>query len=313
MSSGEGRKLTNQDIQLVQNRVEQCLQHYMDKKEVISTLIIHDNIEPCLTELVWQRLEEENQEFFKAYYLKLLVKDQIMEFNRLLSEQVELMHQIGFSEVAPLLTSNGTNISPTHEISATCTTPYTRPLTTNDMQQKFVFHNCGTPIQSCLEGTINAFGQRRKFDVTPNMFMSQNSNVVLAPPMNRKIVKTEAGYTGSSPFDIVPPSNFLESRPLMCDASVTSFCPVGATEQHLNSMVLDGDASSYGLLNQISQTLGLPELTTDFNCNSDLLESICRTPFIETEANNVFVLTNGDVGRLNPASENFPYQYFGGE
>lgn len=65
---------------------------------------------------VWQGLEEENQDFFKAYYLKLLVKDQIVEFNRLLSEQVELMHQIGFSEVAPLLTSDGTHVSPSKTV-----------------------------------------------------------------------------------------------------------------------------------------------------------------------------------------------------
>lgn len=312
MSGGEGRKLTNQDIQLVQNRVEQCLQHYMDKKEVINTLIIHDNIDPRVTELVWQRLEEENQDFFKAYYLKLLVKDQIVEFNRLLSEQVELMHQIGFSEVAPRLTSNGTNVSPTHEISATCTAQYTRPLTTNDMQHKVVFHNGGAPIQSCLEGTFNVYGHRRKFDITPNVFTSQNSNVALAPPMNGKFVKTEAGFAGTFPSDFVPPSNFLDSRPLMCDASVSSFGPVEANEQYLNGTVLDGDSSPYGLLNQISQTFGLPELATDFNCNSDLLESICRPPFIETDAKN-FVLTNGDVGRLNPPSENLTYQYFGCE
>ncbi|XP_073154394.1 uncharacterized protein [Henckelia pumila] len=240
--------------------------------------------------MVWQRLEEENQEFFKGYYLKLLVKDQIMVFNRLLSEQVELMHQIGFSEVATLRTSKGTHFSQSHETSATCTSQYTRPLTTNDMQQKVVFHNCGAP----------------------NLFISQNPDVVLAPPMNGKIVKTEAGYTGSSPFDIVRPSNFLESCPVMCDASVLSFGLVGANEQHLNDSVFVGDASPYGLLNQISQTFGLPELATDYNSNSDLLESICRPPFKETEANN-FVLTNGDVGRLNHASELLTYQYFAGE
>lgn len=34
----------------VQNRIEQCLQHYMNKKEVINALI-QGNIEPCITEL----------------------------------------------------------------------------------------------------------------------------------------------------------------------------------------------------------------------------------------------------------------------
>ncbi|KAL0418047.1 UNVERIFIED_CONTAM: hypothetical protein Sradi_1218200 [Sesamum radiatum] len=52
ISGGEARKLSDQDIQLVQNRIQQCLQHYMNKKEVINALIIQDNIEPHFTELV---------------------------------------------------------------------------------------------------------------------------------------------------------------------------------------------------------------------------------------------------------------------
>ncbi|KZV17314.1 hypothetical protein F511_25822 [Dorcoceras hygrometricum] len=110
---------------------------------------------------------------------------------------------------------------------------------------------------------------------------------------------------GSSPFD--PTRKFLESRPLMCDGSVSYFSPVETNEQHLNGTVLDGDASPYGPLNQISQTFGLPELATDFNTNSDLLENIWRPPLIETEFNN-FVLTSGDVGRFKPDG---PHNYLG--
>lgn len=43
---------------------------------------------------VWQKLEEENQEFFKAYHLRLILKDQIIKFNKLLQTQAELMSQI---------------------------------------------------------------------------------------------------------------------------------------------------------------------------------------------------------------------------
>lgn len=35
-----------------------------------------------------------------------------MEFNRLLSEQVELMHRIGSNGIAPMLPSNGSHVSP---------------------------------------------------------------------------------------------------------------------------------------------------------------------------------------------------------
>jgi len=64
----------------------------------------------CLSSL--QKLEEENREFFKAYYLRLMVKHQINEFNRLLEQQVQLMRQIDPTGVASLPTSNGSHISP---------------------------------------------------------------------------------------------------------------------------------------------------------------------------------------------------------
>lgn len=63
----------------------------------------------CLS--VWQKLEEENREFFRAYYLRLMVKNQINEFNRLLEQQVQLMRQIHPTGVASMATSNGSHIS----------------------------------------------------------------------------------------------------------------------------------------------------------------------------------------------------------
>ncbi|KAL5062968.1 hypothetical protein RYX36_024705, partial [Vicia faba] len=74
----------------VQHLIELCLQLYMNKKEVVETLSAKAKVEPVITESVWQRLEEENQEFFKAYYLRLMLKEQITEFNRLLEEQAQL-------------------------------------------------------------------------------------------------------------------------------------------------------------------------------------------------------------------------------
>lgn len=295
MSGGEGRKLSNQDIQLVQNRIEQCLQHYMNKKEVINALIIQDNIEPCITELVWQRLEEENQEFFKAYYLKLLVKDQIMEFNKLLSEQVELMRRVGLSGITPFM-SNGSHVSPTQHIPPA---QNARPLKTEGMQQTNMFHNCGSSVQ---DGPLHGRN--------PNLFLSQNSNVGLAQMMNGKSVKTEAGYAGSSPFAFSPPTNYLESRALMGDASVSSFSSVDSNAQHLNEPPLDGDTSSFGFLAQIPPSF--PDLTTDFATSSDLLESYCRPPFLPTDANN-FLNHHGDIESLDPDSESLRFQCFGAD
>ena len=61
---------------------------------------------------VWQKLEEENREFFNAYYLRLMVKSQIIEFNRLLEQQARMMHQIHPCAVTALSSSNRSQVQP---------------------------------------------------------------------------------------------------------------------------------------------------------------------------------------------------------
>ena len=62
--------------------------------QVISQLQQQFRIEPCFTQLVWQKLEEQNQEFFRAYYTRLKLKDQIVLFNHLLDEQVKMFDRL---------------------------------------------------------------------------------------------------------------------------------------------------------------------------------------------------------------------------
>lgn len=112
------------------------------------------------------------------------------------------------------------------------------------------------------DGALNG----RKIDVSGNLFLSQNSNVGLGQMLNGKSIKTEAGYAGSSPFAFSPPTNYLESRALMGDASVSSFSSVDSNAQHLNEPLLDGgDTSSFGFLAH------MPHLTADFATSSGLL------------------------------------------
>ncbi|XP_002973960.2 uncharacterized protein LOC9656016 [Selaginella moellendorffii] len=92
--STEGRKISCEDIQLVQNLIERCLQLYMNQTEVINTLLNQAKIEPGFTSLVWQKLEEQNPDFFKAYYARLKLKKHIMTFNHLLEQQVHLMQKM---------------------------------------------------------------------------------------------------------------------------------------------------------------------------------------------------------------------------
>ena len=55
----------------MQNLIERCLQQYMTQTEIITALQMQANIEPGFTCLVWQKLEEQNPEFFKARQKKL--------------------------------------------------------------------------------------------------------------------------------------------------------------------------------------------------------------------------------------------------
>ncbi|GAB2271800.1 hypothetical protein Dimus_006631 [Dionaea muscipula] len=90
-SSNDGRKVSREDIELVQNLIERCLQLYMNREEVVKTLLDRARIDPGFTTLVWQKLEEENAEFFRAYFIRLNLKKQIMVFNHLLENQYHLM------------------------------------------------------------------------------------------------------------------------------------------------------------------------------------------------------------------------------
>ncbi|KAK8570386.1 hypothetical protein V6N13_003069 [Hibiscus sabdariffa] len=90
-SSNDGRKVSRQDIELVQNLIERCLQLYMTRDEVVKTLLNRARIDPGFTTLVWQKLEEENADFFSSYYIRLKLKKQIILFNHLLEHQYHLM------------------------------------------------------------------------------------------------------------------------------------------------------------------------------------------------------------------------------
>lgn len=89
-----GRKVSTADIQLVQNLIEKCLTAYLSQREVVSTLHQQAKIEPGFTQLVWQKLEEQNPDFFRAYFTRLKLKDQINLFNHLLEQQVNVVQRM---------------------------------------------------------------------------------------------------------------------------------------------------------------------------------------------------------------------------
>ncbi|KAK9145410.1 hypothetical protein Sjap_005313 [Stephania japonica] len=115
-SSNDGRKVSREDIELVQNLIERCLQLYMNKEEVVKTLLNRARIEPGFTTLVWQKLEEENAEFFRAYYIRLKLKKQIILFNYLLEHQYRLMNYPVRTKVPLAPIQNGIHPMPVNNL-----------------------------------------------------------------------------------------------------------------------------------------------------------------------------------------------------
>ncbi|KAI3862118.1 hypothetical protein MKW92_020598 [Papaver armeniacum] len=116
ISSNDSRKVSQKDIVLVQNLIEHCLQLYMNKDEVVKTLLNQAKIEPAFTALVWQKLEEENADFFKAYYTRLKLKKQIIMFNHLLEHQYHLMKYPAPPKVPFVPMQNGVHHMPVNKL-----------------------------------------------------------------------------------------------------------------------------------------------------------------------------------------------------
>ncbi|KAM5578058.1 hypothetical protein ABKV19_008398 [Rosa sericea] len=324
MSSGPVRRVSRQDIQLVQNLIERCLQLYMNQKEVVETLLEQAKIEPGFTELVWQKLEEENREFFRAYYLRLMVKQQIIEYNRLLEQQARLMHQLHSTGVSSIPTSNGSHIPSMHQ-NSTCYPPDSvgPALKTENLHHQVgsclpnPFTNGASSLHNSMENAVKMSAHANRIDVPPNMLSTQSTNMGgLMQGINGGIIKSEVGYSGTSYMYGGDGSN-LETRPNMGDASVAPFNSVESNSQPLNESLLDSDSSSFGLLSQIPRSFSLSDLTLDFSQSSDILESYPRSPFLATDNENFMESRErehqGDNNRLDTISEGVSYEDFGSE
>jgi len=66
----------------------------MSQREAMFTLQAHAAVAPGFTALVWGQLEAQNADFFRAYYLRLKLKDQVVLFNHLLEQQVGMLARV---------------------------------------------------------------------------------------------------------------------------------------------------------------------------------------------------------------------------
>ncbi|XP_021908667.1 uncharacterized protein LOC110822773 isoform X1 [Carica papaya] len=320
MSTGPVRRVSRQDIQLVQNLIERCLQLDMNQKEVVETLLEQAKIEPGFTELVWQKLEEENREFFNAYYLRLTVKHQIIEFNKLLEQQVRLMHQIHPAGVAAMPTSNGSHIQPSHQNSA-CYPPE-HAVKPENMQPPIgsslanAFPNGGSSLQTNMHAAVDMSGHASRIDVPTTILPTQGSNITLTQGMNGGgIIKAETGYSGSS-YMFCADGTVLDARPSIGDTSGASFSSVESNSQPLNDSLLDVDGAAYGFLGQIPRNFSLSDLTAGaFSQTSDILD-YQGSPFLATDTEGYLdshERERQDNKRLDTISEGLSYDDFGSE
>ncbi|KAF5181375.1 histidine-tRNA ligase [Thalictrum thalictroides] len=324
----EVRRVSRQDIQLVQNLIERCLQLYMTRKEVVETLLVQAKIEPDFTELVWQKLEEENKEFFKAYHMRLLVKNQIVVFNKLLEKQADFMSQMSPSGITPVSMPNGSQTSSLHQ-TPSCynkehTLTHARP---NNIAQHPVgpsspLRNGAGPSNPLHNGLLthgslkadDSQGQNERRDASPNLPPTQNSHLVIKQETNGVGDLLGRGYSNSS-FTFGGGVNNLEMRPPNGDSS--SAVPFGNLESNndtLNEKLPDNDPASFGFLGQIPRNFSLSDLTADFSHSFDILESYPRSPFVPSANDNLLDLTGrdyeGEQKRLNGVSEDFNYDDF---
>ncbi|KAL8467619.1 hypothetical protein ACS0TY_031021 [Phlomoides rotata] len=318
MSNGEVRKVSVQDIQLVQNLIERCLQLYMSETEVVNTLLHQAKIEPGFTELVWQKLEAENPDFFRAYYLRLIVKDQIIRFNQLLERQVELMRQVCQNEVASIPLSNGSQIHSMNNNSAYQVPQPAGPIIKPENMHQPVgtlrngYTNGTSSVQQSMQVPVNMAGHG---GVSENMLLAQNSNTGMGQGMNGMMIKSEGGYGGDSPFMFGGDNNLLEARNAIGEASVSPFNGGEATSQALNETMLDQEMNSFGFLGQIPRNFSLSDLTADFSNSTDILVNYSRSPFMGADANflDPQIRVEQDIKRLDSISEGLSYEDFGSD
>ncbi|KAI9995107.1 hypothetical protein PInf_012151 [Phytophthora infestans] len=114
------------DILRVQNLIERCLQQYLSKSDILITLKEQANVDPAFTNVVWQKLEEQNPTFFRAYSLQLQLKEQIIAFNYLVGQQKEMAAKGG----KRLLHYSNINRPSASRASASCALVATAPATT---------------------------------------------------------------------------------------------------------------------------------------------------------------------------------------
>ncbi|XP_022154620.1 uncharacterized protein LOC111021841 [Momordica charantia] len=292
-TSNDSKRVSPQDIEFVQNLIERCLQLYMNRDEVVKTLLTRARIDPGFTTLVWQKLEEENADFFRAYYIRLKLKKQILLFNHLLEHQYHLMKYPMPPKVPLAPIQNGIH-----------------PMPVNNLPM-------GYPV---LQQPMAPVPGQPHIDTMSNGISSCHIVNGVPAPKNYHPIRMNSGNDALSSMSEIPmsPTSVASSGHFPFSASEIS--GIGADTSTLETPFTSDVANSVGLqlppdgtdgnsrdsfrsLDQIQWNFSLPDLTADLSNLGDLgaLGNYPGSPFLPSDS---------DILLDSPENEDLVEEFF---
>lgn len=282
VSSNDGRKVSREDIELVQNLIERCLQLYMNRDEVVRTLLNRARIDPGFTTLVWQKLEEENADFFRAYYIRLKLKKQIILFNHLIEHQYRMTKYPAPPKVPLAPIQNGVHPMPPVN-NMPMGYPVLQPPPVPAPGQPHLDH-MGHGISSCH--VVNGIPAPANFQ--PMRMNSSNDMVI------------ESSAADAAP--LIPPSSGMSTMSDMpiSPTSVTSSGHFPFTASDISGMGVDTSALDSAFQSDVANSVGLQLPSDGVTGNSrDSLRSFAQIPWTFSLSDLTADLSNlGDLGPL---------------
>ncbi|KAK4268871.1 hypothetical protein QN277_022100 [Acacia crassicarpa] len=295
-SGNESKKVSRQDIELVQNLIERCLQLYMNKDEVVKTLLTQAKIDPGFTTLVWQKLEEENADFFRAYYVRLKLKKQILLFNHLLENQYHLMKH----SMAPI--QNGIHPMPANNLPMGYPVLQQPP---NIATGQPHLDSMGPGISSCH--VVNGVPALSNFN---SIQMNSGNDMVMdhgAPDMapaipsinsmsEMAVSPTSVASSGCFPFT----ASDLSGMNTDASALDTAFASEVGSSAGLQ-LAADGNTAISRPLEQIPWNFSLSDLTADLSNLGDLgaLGNYPGSPFLPSDSDMLLESPDQDINNVD--------------
>ncbi|XP_048231302.1 uncharacterized protein LOC8281386 isoform X2 [Ricinus communis] len=262
----------------------------MNRDEVVRTLLTRARIDPGFTTLVWQKLEEENADFFRAYYIRLKLKKQILLFNHLLEHQYHLMKFPVPPKVPLAPIQNGIHPMPVNNLPMGYPVLQQPPMPAPG-QPHLDSMNCG--ISSCH--VVNGVPAPENFHPirmnSGNNMVMENKTADIAP-----VVPPSSGMSSMSEMPVSPTSvassgHFPFTASDMLGIGVdTSALDTAFTSDVASSVGLqlgpDGGAGTSRSLDQIQWNFSLSDLTADLSNLGDLgaLGNYPGSPFLPSDS-----------------------------